>query len=128
MAHGGYQVLATRPAVVSASTAIPAHATHASLVLGPALGSAAKAERMSDDKRWQRPQQDGRSRPRHENRQGTLFQSLSCGSNGMLGPYGCNGVPEEMCPHWVIRDGQSYELNSPLGCPQPIKLAPTLRR
>jgi hypothetical protein len=128
IAHGGYQVLATRPANMIASAATPAHSTHASLVLGPALGSAAQAVRMTDDRHGWRPDHDGHGRHPHELRRGTLFQAINCGSNGTLGPYGCNGVPEEMCPHWVIRDGETDDMNSPLGCPQPFKLAPIPRR
>jgi hypothetical protein len=118
LAHGGYQVLSTRPANVVASTTLPNHEAQSSLVLGPGLGSAAKAAQMSDDKHrgmpGSHPEHPGHPRHPHELRQVGLYQYATCQ------PRGC--APEEMCPAWLIKNGDQYELNSPLDCPQPNKL------
>jgi hypothetical protein len=120
IAHGGYQVLATRPANMITSAAVPAHSTHTSLVLGPALGSAAQATRMSDDKRWVRGNTD--MHHHHFLHRVALFRDAHCRAND------CLSVAQEMCPHWVIREGDHYEMNSPLDCPQPVKLLPNRPR
>jgi hypothetical protein len=124
LAHGGYQVLNTRPANVIASTTSPSHDAHSSLVLGPGLGSAARAAQITDDKHHgmpgSHPGHPDHPRHPHELRQVGLYQYATCQARG------CE--PEELCPEWIIKDGDHYDLNSPLNCPQPYKLQPSPKR
>jgi hypothetical protein len=115
IAQGGYRVLDTRPANVIASTAIANHIAHGPLVLGPAMGSAAKAALMTDDKR----RVTGGAPPRHPHppREGRRFGDRGCSQSG------CD-MPAELCLLWYDRDGDHYDLNTPLDCPPPRKLTP----
>ena len=105
LAHGGYQVLAARPA------------DHSSLELGPAAGSAAEAARRNDDKRRVLPNPN--SHPRHPRQlpEVTLLHYLA-----KCPPKGCK-VPREVCPaYWYVEDTDPNDSNSALDCLQPIKL------
>lgn len=92
MAHGGYQVLAARPANVTAGAAIPVLSDHSALKLGPALGSAAEAARRNDDKRRVLPKPISYPRHAHGLHEVDLLQRFAT-----CPPLGCN-VPREMCP------------------------------
>jgi hypothetical protein len=117
IAHGGYRVLDTRPASVIATGAISTQIARGPLVLGPALGSAAKAALMTDRKRGV----TGSAPPRHPHphppRRGLRSESTECS------PSGCE-MPSILCPLWDGSDGDHYEMNTPLDCPRPRKLAP----
>jgi hypothetical protein len=117
IAQGGYRVLDTRPASVIAGTAIPNHVAHGPLVLGPAMGSAAKAALMTDDKR----RVTGGAPPRHPHppREGRRSGSLGCAQSG------CD-MPAELCLLWYDSDGDHHDLNTSLDCPPPRKLTPIL--
>jgi hypothetical protein len=117
-AHGGYRVLDTRPAMVVASTAVPLHGAHGSMELGPRMGSAAKAERMSDDKRRVLPvPHPGPIRLHHV----STFEHTRC-ARFTCAPYRL----DEMCPHWLIGEGDHLVWTTPLYCGQPVavKLRP----
>jgi hypothetical protein len=126
IAHGGYQVLATRPATVIASDTTSAHSVHTSFELGPALGSAAKAARLTDDKRRVMPNPDLHPHHRHRLSPVTLTQATSCLPNGPSWSSRC--VPQELCPDWAVSYDDYYQLSWPLNCPQPEKLHPRPNR
>jgi hypothetical protein len=117
IAQGGYRVLDIRPASVIASTAIPNHIAHGPLVVGPAMGSAAKAALMTDDKR----RVTGGAPPRHPHPLGRSRRSeyTDCSRAG------CD-MPAELCLLRYDSDADHYVLDTPLDCPPPRKLTPIL--
>jgi hypothetical protein len=115
MAHGGYRVLDTRPGNVMVTTTLSNHIVHDPLVLGPALGSAAKAALMNDKRRGP----TGGAPPRHPHRprRGRPFEYTECSQTG------CE-MPVELCLRFYDRDGGHYDMNTSLDCPPPRKLTP----
>jgi hypothetical protein len=100
---------------------------HNSLELGPKVGSAATAMRMSDDKhRVPHGPHPGHPIPIPI----PVHHYLKAGLGGCAPYNNCaNTPPVELCPQWIVREGDRIDLNSPLDCPQPVvvKLKTTLR-
>ncbi|HEV2702656.1 MAG TPA: hypothetical protein VGV09_13555, partial [Steroidobacteraceae bacterium] len=104
----------------------PLGGAHSSLELGPRTGSAAKAARMGDDKRrvtlGPHP-----GHPGHPLKPRKLYFSQQ--SNCVPVAPGCAYFePAELCPTWILRDGDPLGRAVSLDCPQPLKLNPGKRR